>query len=375
MNDLMTDEFKSKNSPKKILLILLILITIIIVMLITLKVISGIKKDKEEKSKQKDQATENILNAELNNTYSFAIDDNNYIVAIKKDKTVKKIYNILQGTAPLGDFKGYTYFDKKLYLMFSNNKIYQISLTEGNKSYQLEKVFEYENIDCTNKETTNDIAIHKDLIYFNNSNCGVSFYYTGKKQISKRLNDLYKFSSPSVNIAYNKETSSLYTYQTTSKKIYRFSEGTKETTTLLDNITTDKDIKIIDNILIYSNKNEQNTYDYYGYNLKTNKNALIVKDALDLIKYKEGFIYYKNDKIVYKTSKKETIIYNKHYDTLTDFAQINENIIQIVDSKENSTKKRIINIDLKNKNNKEIVKEKYKDVKIFEEIENGKVSN
>lgn len=375
MNDLMTDEFKSKNSPKKLLLILLILITIIIVMLITLKVISGIKKDKEEKSKQKDQATENILNAELNNTYSFAIDDKNYIVAIKKDKTVKKIYNILQGTAPLGDFKGYTYFDKKLYLMFSNNKIYQISLTEGNKSYQLEKVFEYENIDCTNKETTNDIAIHKDLIYFNNSNCGVSFYYTGKKQISKRLNDLYKFSSPSVNIAYNKETSSLYTYQTTSKKIYKFSEETKETTTLLDNITTDKDIKIIDNILIYSNKNEQNTYDYYGYNLKTNKNALIVKDALDLIKYKEGFIYYKNDKIVYKTSKKETIIYNKHYDTLTDFAQINENIIQIVDSKENSTKKRIINIDLKNKNNKEIVKEKYKDVKIFEEIENGKVSN
>lgn len=376
MNGLVTDEY-SKNNKSKVKIFFLILIFLVVIAGIVLLCFLFFNNKSKKKEKTTEIDISSSLNPELSNTYLFAVDNDGYIVSIKKDGKVFKIYNLLQGTGTLGEFKTFTYFDKKLYLMFSNNTIYTISLAEGNKSYQLKKLVEYSPLLCGDMQVIagDDLSIYKDFIYFNNSNCGVDMYYSGTKENVDRLHNIKSFNGRGVYVAYNKSTSSLYFYSINDSKIYRFNEKDSDVTVLIDNVKTDTDISIISNVLIYTQKNVDGTYDYYGYNLNNGQNTLIVKNALGLVKYKNGFVYYTNSKIVYLDGTKENVIYNAHYDKLSDFELIGKDMLQVVDSNISLEKTRIINIDLSNKNKTIIVSNKYKNIHFFEDIEKSGVSN
>ena len=168
---LRTEEFGKKKNTTKIMIILLLLIVIITIALCTYYYITN--KKKEEAKKKTIEVTS--LNEELQDIYGFAI-SNNYIVALKNNGSMIKIYNLLQGTGNLGDFTYYTYYNDKLYLLFEDNNLYTISLTDGNKVYELTKNLTLENLQCSSNNIgkTSDLAFSGKTIYFNTSSCGIS---------------------------------------------------------------------------------------------------------------------------------------------------------------------------------------------------------
>lgn len=374
MNELITDEYINEKKPRLKFIVFCLIFLILFGGIILFCVWFFSNRSTRDKLLKSDIVLK--LNPELNNTYIFAVDNDNYIVSIKKDGSVVKIYNLLQGTETFGEFRNFTYFDKKLYLMFSNNIIYTISLIDGDRSYQLKKLFEYSPLSCNGQVlASNDISIHKDFIYFNNSNCGVNMYDMSDNRNASRLNSIKNFSSFGVYLAYNKYTSSLYFYSVIDSKIYQFNEKTADVSVLIDNVKTDRDIDIVSDVLVYTQKNNDSTYDYYGYSLKGNDSILMVRNVLGLIKYGNGFIYYTKDKVVYLTNDKKQVIYKSDYGVLSDFELIGSSNLQIVDSSADGKKNKIVNIDLNNKNKRTIVSNKYKYVRFLDDIEKYGVSN
>lgn len=376
MNGLVTDEYSNGRKPKlKVIIFVLIFLILLVGVILLFMMFFNNSGSKKKKVQGVDISAS--LNPELSNTYLFAVDSDDYIVSIKKDGSVVRIYNLLQGTGVLGDFKRFSYFDKKLYLMFSNNTIYTISLTDGDKSYQLEKFFEYSPLSCGNSQGVvgADLSIYKDFVYFSNSDCSVDMYYSGGNKNVNRLNTVKTFNGCGIYLAYNKFTSSLYFYSINDSIIYRFDEKTANVSVLVENVKTDRDIDIINDVIIYTQKNSDGTYDYYGYSLKNNQSSLIVKNVLDLINYKDGFIYYNNDKVIYLSDNKEQVVYDARYDSLSNVEVIGSSKLQIVDSSIDNKRSRIINVDLSNKNKTTFVSNKYSNIQIFEDIEKSGVSN
>ncbi|MBO5138101.1 MAG: hypothetical protein J6B89_00465 [Bacilli bacterium] len=376
MNGLVTDEYSNGRKPKlKVIIFVLIFLILLVGVILLFMMFFNNSGSKKKKVQGVDISAS--LNPELSNTYLFAVDSDDYIVSIKKDGSVVRIYNLLQGTGVLGDFKRFSYFDKKLYLMFSNNTIYTISLTDGDKSYQLEKFFEYSPLSCGNSQGVvgADLSIYKDFVYFSNSDCSVDMYYSGGNKNVNRLNTVKTFNGCGIYLAYNKFTSSLYFYSINDSIIYRFDEKTANVSVLVENVKTDRDIDIINDVIIYTQKNSDGTYDYYGYSLKNNHSSLIVKNVLDLINYKDGFIYYNNDKVIYLSDNKEQVVYDARYDSLSNVEVIGSSKLQIVDSSIDNKRSRIINVDLSNKNKTTFVSNKYSNIQIFEDIEKSGVSN
>ncbi len=354
-NILKTEEFERKKDYKGLIIIVIAIILIGTIFFFAYKYISSNIKKKKEQKKQTIEIT--TLNSELQNLYGFAINDN-YIVALKKDGTIIKIYNLLQGTGNLGDFTYYTYYDNKLYLLYSDNILYTISLESGNRLYELTKYLEIGPASCTNGEIskTNDLSFNKNEIYINNSNCSLTRTKIDKENKKISTDTLKVFNSKNVDIEYSSSSNSIFVNADNS--IYKFDNKSGEISTIANNTANSTPLEIKSDILIYSNI-INNKKIYYGYNVKTGQNSTIV-EADDLLIYNKSFVYLKDNTIYLRTGTKDKIVYNVHYDTLSKMELIGENTLQIIDTlSTDKNKKRIINIDLSSKkykiieNNKE----------------------
>ncbi len=341
-DSLQTEEF-AKKKDHKIIFFLVILIIILIISFVTYKYIS-LNKNKKIKKNENEITT---LNEELQNIYGFAL-SNNYIVALKKDGTTINIYNLLQGTGNLGDFTNYFYYNDKLYLLYSDNILYTISLNSGNKVYELTKYFDISKINCLNQELgmTNDISFYNNTIYLNNSNCSVTRNKIDSKTKKITSDTLKIFNNKNISIEYSKNNNSLFVNADNS--ILKFDNKTGEITSIATDTATSIPLKLKENILIYS-KNINNVKTFYGYNVITNDNGKII-DADDLILYKNKFIYLKDNAIYMLDGENTNKIYEAHYNNLSNLQLINNDKLQIVDTDSNDyNKKRIVNIDLKSK--------------------------
>ena len=371
MGSFMTDEFNTdkKSLNKFLILLCVILIVVLILVVAYLFLLRGNGDIVEENSYT------SYLNSELRDTYLFAVDDEDYIVSIDEEGNAKRIYNLLQGTTTVGSFKSFTYHKNKIYLMFSNNSIYTVSLNDGNSSYQMIELFNYPVIKCSDNTSSisDDISINDDILYFNGNGCGIGSYYFGNKKVDKRLNFFKQFTSSGVYLAYNKLTSSLYAYSMAESKIYRFDEKSSSVSVLVDNVNSDRDIEIVDDVILYTVKNSNGSYDYYGYNLKSGKSSLIVKNVLGLIRYKDGFIYYTDKKVNYLSGNLSKTIYSSRYDKLSDVRLIGKNVLQVVDRNSNNVK--VINIDLVSDYKVKEVNNWYRNIKVLGEIDSDGCSN
>lgn len=339
-NGLRTEEFGKKKNTTKIMIILLLLIVIITIALCTYYYITN--KKKEEAKKKTIEITS--LNEELQDIYGFAI-SNNYIVALKNNGSMIKIYNLLQGTGNLGNFTYYTYYNDKLYLLFEDNNLYTISLTDGNKVYELTKNLTLENLQCSSNNIgkTSDLAFSGKTIYFNTSSCGISRLSYDAKTKKAKMDVLKTYNNVGVDFELSPLTKSLYVKA--DNTISKFDNTTGEITTIANNINTTKPLVLKSNLLVYNNNKE-----FYAYNIKTNNLSKIIDNAEELLIYKNSFIYRSNDTIYLMTPNKTSEIYKVHYNNLTNMQLIGKNTLQIVDTDTtDETKKRIINIDLSNK--------------------------
>lgn len=341
---LMTEEVKQKKSFKGIFIILLILI---VVGTATFFIYTNIINKKKEEKKKK-EIEETSLNSELQDIYGFAI-SNNYITALKNDGSIFHIYNLLQGTGKLGDFTYYTYHDDKLYLLFSDQSLYTLSLTEGNGVYELTKSNTLEPINCINGSIgkTSDIAFDQSTTYLNTNSCGINRLSIDQKTKKQNIETLKVFNQVGVNFEYSKTDQSLYVKA--DQAVYQFNMKTKEITTIAENINSNIPLKLESNILIYSNTLGDTTT-YYGYNVKTKQSSKIAENVSDLILYQSSFIYRSNDKIYQLTGNESKVIYQAHYNQLSNMQLINKNTLQVIDSDSNDIeKKRTININLSSK--------------------------
>lgn len=340
---LQTEEFERKKNYK---VFIVIFITIIIISLIVFSIYKYSEYAKEKKKKEKEKVIVNPLNEELIDIYGFAISDN-YIVALKNNGTYVKIYNLLQGTGNFGDFTAYNYYDKKLYLLYSDNVLYTISLDKGNRVYELVKFYDLEPVPCQNGTIgkTSDIAFNNNSIYLNNSNCSLVRLKIDKKTNKISHEVLKNFTSLNVNMEYNKSIKSLFVYG--DNNIFKIDNNTQQLTTITNNITSSENMLLKSNVLVYETI-ENNIKTYYGYNIKTNVNSKIV-EADKLLVYNNSFIYLKNNKIYKLLNNKEYEIYTPHYNVLSDMELIGQDTLQVVDTSIDEDKKRIVNINLKSK--------------------------
>lgn len=343
-NTLKTEEFQTKKSYKGLIIILLVLIILGVGGYYLYSSINT-KKKATKKTKQEEVTS---LNSELQDIYGFAI-TNNYITALKQNGTNIKIYNLLQGTGNLGDFTYYAYHNDKLYLLFSDNSLYTISLTAGNKIYELTRSYTFDTITCNNghSQKTSDLAFTTNSIYLNTSSCGINQLSYSPKTKKTNIKTIKTFNNPGVDLEYSKTDNSLYIKADNS--IIKLNMKNGEQTQIATNINTTTPIVLKSNILIYSHQNN-NQKAYYGYNIKTNKNTQLVENASDLILYQNSFIYYTNEGVYLLSNNKSKLIYKVHYNNLSNMQLINKTTLQIVDSDINDKeKKRIINIDLSSK--------------------------
>lgn len=344
-NALKTEEFQTKKSHTGIIILLIVLIIVGLGIYFIYQTTTTKKKESKKKVEEEEVT---LLNSELQDIYGFAITDN-YITALKKDGTNLKIYNLLQGTGNLGDFTYYTYYDEKLYLLFSDNSLYTISLKDGNRVYELTRNYTFNDLVCTNntKGKTSDIAFNNTTIYLNTSSCGINRLSYDKKNKKTNLATLKIFNNSGVDFEYSKIDNSLYVKA--DNTISKFDMKTGEITPIVTNINTNIPLVIKSNILIYSNIQAGKTT-YYGYNIKTKQSSTIVENANDLTLYNNSFIYRTNDTIYLLTNNKSKEIYKVHYNTLSNMQLINKDTLQVVDSDTtDETKKRVINIDLTSK--------------------------
>ena len=335
MSSLITEEYKSKRNFKKIIIIIIILI---ILGLFIYFIVNFIKENKNNNNNENNKVITNDLNSELSDIYGFAI-SNNYIVSLYNDGSYRRLYNLLQGTGQFGDFTNFFYYDKNLYFLFSDNTIYKMSLNSGNGVYELVKLYKMDTLICGNGSTskTTDLAFNNKLIYINQNGCNISILNSETLE----YNLVKKFNNPSINFEYSNNTNSLYVK--TVGKIHLYSSDGSDTV-IVDNVSSDKNIKLDGNILLYENNNK-----YYGYNIKNNNSSLIGSAIEEVTVYNNNFIY-RDSKSIYlvnKDSIKE--IYKVHYDTLSDMYLTGKDTLQVLDSdSSDNTKKRIINIDLSN---------------------------
>lgn len=347
-NILKTEEFERKRNYKGLIILIIAIILISIILFFAYKYISSSIKKKKDQKKQTVEITS--LNSELQNIYGFAISDN-YIVALKKDGTNIKIYNLLQGTGNLGDFTYYTYYDNKLYLLYSNNILYTISLESGNRLYELTRYLEISPISCLNGDVskTSDLSFNKNEIYINNSNCSLTRTKIDKENKTVLTDTLKVFNSKNVNIEYSNSINSIFVNADNS--IYKFNNDNGEVSIIANNTSNSIPLELKSDILIHSNV-INNKKVFYGYNIKKGKSSTIV-EADDLIIYNKSFIYLKDNTIYLRTGEKDRIIYKVHYDTLSKMELIGKNTLQIIDTlSTDENKKRIINIDLSSKDYK-----------------------
>lgn len=340
MNEgLRTEEFEKKKSYKGLVIVIL---CVIIIGAISFG-IYYMMMHKSEKPKKK--VEESTLNKELQDIYGFAISDN-YIVALKKNGSLVKIYNLLQGTGNLGDFTYYTYYRDKLYLLFSDDNLYTISLTAGDRVYELTKNMTLERINCLSNQVgkTSDIAFNGSIMYFNNSSCGVSrlVYDTKNKRMQKDV--LKTFQNVGVDFEFSNSDKSLYVKA--DNFIYQFDNNTGEVNTVVQDIHSSEPIILKGTSLVYQNVID-GSKNYYLYNIKNKQVSSIVEGVEDLILYKNSFVYRTNDAIYLLDSKEKKEIYHVHYNQLSDMELVGSNILQIVDQDTtDESKKRIIHINL-----------------------------
>lgn len=347
----MDDDFKTEEDDKKsfklnlnivpLLVVFVIIIVVIVLAVVITKFVSNSKKDKNTQ-----ESTQNIvnLNSELDGTYGFAR-EKEYIVALRKDKENKKVYNLSQGTGNYGEFLDYTYFDKKLYLLFDNN-ISVISLTDGNGVYELKKEYSYEKVSCkdgTIGKSTN-LIVTDNIIYFNNSSCAISgFNYSDDENETNQVN-IYQFNSlKNSNMTYDDNT----LFFTGDNKLFKVSEEDGEIKEIANNISSDYPLFVCDGVLVYSNKNNDSTYNFFGMNTDSFENGEIVKNANGLKIYDKTYYYFDNKGVYMYDGTTSNSIYNIRYNQLSNL-EIYNGILQIVDkSTIMEDKKRITNINLK----------------------------
>ena len=317
-NGLQTEEFRKKKNYKPFIMIAILMLVIGFI-IYGIYIYMGYREEKQKNEKNK--IIINPLNEELADIYGFAISDN-YIVAIKKDGSYVKIYNLLQGTGNYGDFTTYAYYDKALYLLYSDHVLYTISLNRGNRLYELVKYSDLETVSCQDGTTgkANDLAFTKNSIYVNNSNCSVIRIKEDTKTKKKTTELLRNFNNQNVNMEYSSVINSLFIYG--DQNIIKIDNHAKEVVTVASDIAR--------------------------YNVSNNVNNKIV-DADRIILYKKSFIYMKNNKIYVLTNGKEKEIYIPHYAVLSDMELIGEDTLQVVDSTVDKEKSRIVNINLKSK--------------------------
>lgn len=346
MNDtLRTEEFGRKKNFKWVFFLFMIFLIIAVG---TYLIYTSIINQKNKKQKKKEVEVTS-LNSELQDIYGFAISDH-YITALKNDGSVFNLYNLLQGTGNLGDFTYYTYHNDQLYLLFSDNSLYTISLTSGNGVYELTRNYTLDSLSCVsgNVGKTSDLAFDRSTIYVNTSSCGINRLSYDQKNKKVNIDALKIFQNVGVDFEYSKLDESLYTKA--DNAIYQFNMKTKEIKPIASNIVSNIPLVLKSNILIYSNI-EGNTISYYGYNVKTKQNSKIAENVSDLILYKNSFLYRTNDTIYMLTGDQSKEIYKVHYNQLSNMQLIHKNILQVVDSDVNDIeKRRIINIDLASKN-------------------------
>ena len=369
MNDeLKTEEFKPKRSYKGLIIFILIIIFIGGVFFSIHKYIEYRNNKKIEERKK--LAEENPLNSELDNLYAFGITDN-YIVGIKKDGTFTKIYNLLQGTGQFGDFTNYFYYNKKLYLLFSDNNIYTIDLDKGNKVYEVEKYYEIEPAICPDvyDESKNilqvsDLAFRNKTVYLNGAPCGagtVSMVRYSVKTKQNEMSTVKSYDTSYVDMEY--KSGMLFIHANNSIYMYDLKNKTEET--VAENINSDDKIVLKNNILVYTNYVD-NVKNYIGYNIKTKEKADITNIANELLIYNRSFIYH-NGNTIYKKGSREKEIYKAHYDTLSNLELVGEKILQIVDtSSEDASLRRVINIDLGNNYKTNTVENEFDNIVIYE---------
>ena len=337
-NAINTEENKPKRNYTKIIIILVILILLIVFIYFVFNMIKNNKKEK---------TVDVTINEELKDIKNFAI-LNNYIVGINSDNSVVRIYNLLQGTGQFGDFTNYFYNDNKLYLLFSDNVIYTISLESGNGVYELSKYFTIDSVSCTNNTTSNttDLEFVGNGILLNNSSCAVSMIKYDNKTKSTNLSNIKIYNKEIKYIEYSSSLNALYIYA--DNNISKLDLKTGDIEVIKENINTDI-FEIKNDILIYSNTvNNEKTY--YGYNIKTKVDTNIVTNAKELIMYNKSFIYTTDSGIYLISGNTKDEVYKVHYNSLSNMELINNATLQVLDTDTNDEeKKRIINIDLKNK--------------------------
>ncbi|MBR4618474.1 MAG: hypothetical protein IKO49_04125 [Bacilli bacterium] len=344
MNEFRTEENNKKIfSIKKFIPIIGAILIIILIICIVVFITKRVNKNKKTETKTETK-TENIvnLNSELDGAYLIAKEDS-YLVVLRKNKEPKRIYNISQGTGNLGDFYDYAYFNKKIYILFGENNIYSISLKDGNGIYELKKEYIYEPLLCKNgtKGKTQNIVVTSNIVYFNNSSCGISGFNYGDENNQVNIHQFSKLTQSSIYYYKNK------LYFSGDNNIYEVDETTGNINKIIENIQISLPLIVYDDILLYAVKNSNNTYNYYGYNTATTKTGSIVNNVKKLVVYDGKYIYYDSNGIYTYDGSSTTTIYEKRYNELSNM-ELMGNILQIVDkSTIGDQKKKIVNIDLK----------------------------
>lgn len=347
-----TEESNSKKSKlnlnlnlKPIFMIFGVILVLILIIVLVVKISSGNKKEEPK-------INNNIvnLNSELDGAYAFA-KEGDHIVVLRKDKEPKNIYNLSQGTGNLGDFLDYTYYDKKLYLLF-NDSIMSISLTDGNGVYELKKEYNYEKVNCKDGKLgkTTNLIVTENIVYFNNSSCAISGFNRSeedeKNTESSQVN-IYQFETlKSSNMTYSDSV----LYFTGDNKIFKVSEDDGEIVEISKDIESNYPLSVEDGVLVYSNRNSDGTYNFYGMSTESFEKAEIVKNAKGLGIYNETYYYYDTKGVYSFDGENIETIYELRYNELSNM-EIIDGVLQIIDkSTIGDDKKRIVNIDLKDKN-------------------------
>lgn len=337
---LFTDEHKPKRNFKKFFMFIIIIILIALVIYGLYTFVEN--KKKEEEKKKKEEAEINLLNPELDGVKYFGIRDN-YIVGINDNLESINIYNLLQGTGQFGDFKDYFYYDKNLYLIFSDNNIYKLSLTSGNKVYELTK---YISLDSPSSFI--GFATKSNVIVTESNNIDV-------------VNKSSKGDIKTVIASFGAPITKAYLL---NKALYLISNNTLYKYDLVNNTNT----KLYDNVSNLSLYGDVLTFNisgvYYGYNTKTNAVAEVARDVKNVV-INNNKIYSLTNDGVYDISNNNKKIYNVHYNNLDNINSIGS-FIEVSDTDTvDETKKRTIYIDLKDNNKSSIGNNLYTNIKEY----------
>ncbi len=139
-------------------------------------------------------------------------------------------------------------------------------------------------------------------------------------------------------------------YFTGNNKLFKVSEEDGEIKEIANGISGNYPLNVVDGVLVYSNKNNDNTYNFFGISVDSFESAEIVKNAKGLNIYDQTYYYYDNNGVYKYDGESSESIYTLRYNELSNL-EIYNGILQIVDKSTNGDeKKRINNIDLKNDN-------------------------